>query len=275
MNLAARGRLLHTKEENMKPVHPTIVLALGVWFHGVTHAAPVQLVSQPPAQITNVAPGVILVDFGRVAFGNVRFSPPEGATDAITVHFGETFQAGRIDRKPPGTVRYNAVRLTLQGAQPVVAAPPADVRNTEQVSDKHPPAVLTPAEWGVVLPFRWVEIEGWPGELKPEQIVRQAAFPATWDDDAASFQCSDELLNRIWELCRYSIKATLFAGVYVDGDRERIPYEADGVGPEIQAKPGLEPRLGRRAGQPVAALRARRATAHARLGQRADPSPSR
>jgi hypothetical protein len=28
-------------------------------------------------------------------------------------------------------------------------------------------------------------------------------------------------------LCRYSIKATTFAGVYVDGDRERIPYEAD------------------------------------------------
>ena len=35
------------------------------------------------------------------------------------------------------------------------------------------------------------------------------------------------MLNRIWELCRYSIKATTFAGVYVDGDRERIPYEAD------------------------------------------------
>jgi alpha-L-rhamnosidase len=218
---------LHTKEENMKLVHATMVLALGVWFHGVSHAAPVQLVSQPPVQITDVAPGVILVDFGRVAFGNVRLSPPEGAAAAITVHFGEAFRAGRIDRQPPGTVRYNVVRLALQGAQPVVAAPPADVRNTEHVSDKHPPAVLTPAEWGVVLPFRWVEIEGWPGELKPEQIVRQAAFPSTWDDNAASFQCSDETLNRIWELCRYSIKATLFAGVYVDGDRERIPYEAD------------------------------------------------
>ena len=35
------------------------------------------------------------------------------------------------------------------------------------------------------------------------------------------------MLNRIWELCKYSIKATTFAGVYVDGDRERIPYEAD------------------------------------------------
>jgi len=31
----------------------------------------------------------------------------------------------------------------------------------------------------------------------------------------------------VWELCRYSIKATTFAGVYVDGDRERIAYEAD------------------------------------------------
>lgn len=29
------------------------------------------------------------------------------------------------------------------------------------------------------------------------------------------------------ELCRYSIKATTFAGIYVDGDRERIAYEAD------------------------------------------------
>ena len=79
----------------------------------------------------------------------------------------------------------------------------------------------------MVLPFRWVEIEGWPGPLRPEQLVRQAAFAATWDDGAAAFDSSDAVLDRIWELCRYSIKATTFAGVYVDGDRERIPYEAD------------------------------------------------
>ena len=109
----------------------------------------------------------------------------------------------------------------------LVAAPPADKRNTEVTSTRHPPAILTPPEWGVVLPFRWVEVEGWPGRLSAGQVVRQAAYSATWDDDAAAFECSDEMLNRIWELCRYSIKATTFAGVYVDGDRERIPYEAD------------------------------------------------
>ena len=58
-------------------------------------------------------------------------------------------------------------------------------------------------------------------------VRRRAAFASDWDDRAAAFQCSDEMLNRIWELCRYSIKATTFAGVYVDGDRERISYEAD------------------------------------------------
>ena len=41
--------------------------------------------------------------------------------------------------------------VRLDGADTVVAAPPADKRNTEQVSERHPPAILTPPEWGVVL----------------------------------------------------------------------------------------------------------------------------
>jgi alpha-L-rhamnosidase len=48
-----------------------------------------------------------------------------------------------------------------------------------------------------------------------------------FDDSASSFQCSDHILNAVWNLCKYSIKATTFCGVYVDGDRERIPYEGD------------------------------------------------
>jgi hypothetical protein len=196
-----------------------IILPLCAW--SAVSAAPVHLVEEAPSQITVVAPGVTLVDFGRVAFGNLRLIPPVNATGHITIHFGESFARGRINRKPPGTVRYASTKLTLDGTEFLIAAPPANPRNTKRV------AVLTPAEWGVVLPFRWVEIEGWPGELRPEHLRRQAAFASTWDDSAASFRSSDELLNRIWELCRYSIKATTFAGIYVDGDRERIPYEAD------------------------------------------------
>ena len=193
-------------------------------------AAPVKLVEQAPLTIERIDDNTVLVDFEKVAFGNLELQLPDGATKPITIHFGESMKKGRIDRKPPGTVRYNLTTIDPKGKSTVIAAPPADKRNTELTSSSarsHPPAILTPKEWGVILPFRWVEIEGWPGELKPEQITRRASFLAAWDDDAASFETSDETINRIWDLCHYSIKATTFAGLYVDGDRERIPYEAD------------------------------------------------
>lgn len=199
-------------------------------------AAPVRLHDEAPVRMATVAPGVVLVDFGRVAFGNLRLAPPPGASGSLTVHFGEALRDGRVNRTPPGSVRYASVSVPIAGPGPLLAAPAPDRRNTrrpgpDEKPDQHghrtPPAVLTPAEWGVILPFRWVEIEGWPGEIQPGDLRRQSAFAAEWDDAAASFRASDPLYTRIWELCRYSIKATTFAGVYVDGDRERIPYEAD------------------------------------------------
>ena len=190
---------------------------------GTAVAAPVRLVLQPPVSVSSVAPGVVLVDFGRVAFGNLRVLPPAGATGEITVHFGEAMAGGRVNRTPPwlGAVLRDAgfARRCRRRLSPR--------RRPTRATPRQPAAILTPPEWGVVTPFRWVEIEGWPGELRPEHISRQAAFASTWDDDAAAFRSSDAMLDRIWELCRYSIKATTFAGVYVDGDRERIPYEAD------------------------------------------------
>lgn len=187
----------------------------------------VHLVSQKPVSVTEVEPGVYLVDFGKVAFGNLLLRQPAGANRDVIVHFGEAMEKGRINRKPPGTVRYAVAKSALRGDTAVVVAPAPDARNTESNSSAHPPAILTPREWGVVLPFRWVEIEGLPSKLRAVDIQRRAAFDATWDDNASSFESSDSMLNRIWELCRYSIKATTFAGIFVDGDRERIPYEAD------------------------------------------------
>ena len=187
----------------------------------------VHLVSQKPVSVTEVEPGVYLVDFGKVAFGNLLLRQSGGTSRDVIVHFGEAMEKGRINRKPPGTVRYAVAKSALRGDAAVVVAPAPDARNTESNSSAHPPAILTPQEWGVVLPFRWVEIEGLPSKLRSVDIQRRAAFDATWDDNASSFESSDSMLNRIWELCRYSIKATTFAGIFVDGDRERIPYEAD------------------------------------------------
>ncbi len=187
---------------------------------------PVHLINQNPQSVRETAPGTYLVDFGKVAFGNIELESSNPQSQ-ITVHFGEAFTNGRINRTPPGTVRYARVSLTLQSGKSSIVAPDPDRRNTESNSQTHPPAILTPKNWGTVLPFRWVEIEGWKGKFTAKNIKRRAAFAKSWDDRAATFYCSDPMLNQIWDLCKYSIKATTFAGIFVDGDRERIPYEAD------------------------------------------------
>ena len=43
----------------------------------------------------------------------------------------------------------------------------------------------------------------------------------------SSFKCDNAVLNGLYDFFKYSILATSFCGVYVDGDRERTPYEAD------------------------------------------------
>lgn len=190
-------------------------------------AAPVHLVDESPVSLQRIDERTVLIDFGKVAFGNLQVSPSNNTGKKLTVHFGEDLRDGRVNRKPPGTVRHAVAQVEMSGNKPVRVAPTADKRNTQKGNPTTPPAILTPPEWGVVLPFRWVEIEGDPAGWKPTDFIRKSAYASTWDDGAASFHCSDEMLNRIWELCRHSIKATTFAGVYVDGDRERIPYEAD------------------------------------------------
>ena len=77
-----------------------------------------------------------------------------------------------------------------------------------------------------VYPFRYCEVVGYPGTLTRDDI-RQVVVHYPFGDDGSAFTSSNKVLNDVWELCRYTMKATTFCGYYVDGDRERIPYEAD------------------------------------------------
>ena len=39
-------------------------------------AAPVKLHDEPPVGVNLLVDGVVLIDFGRVSFGNIRLNPP-------------------------------------------------------------------------------------------------------------------------------------------------------------------------------------------------------
>ena len=183
---------------------------------------PVQKQDQFPVNVKEIESDVSLADFGKAAFGRLRVTlKGEKESDTVVIHMGEALKNGRIDRNPAGTIRYSSYKLGLKkGLNTYLIAIRPDRRNTGSQ------AILIPEYIGEVTPFRYCEIENYGYPLKPENLIRESAF-YPFNEGESSFSCSDSVINKVWDLCRYSIKATSFLGVYIDGDRERIPYEAD------------------------------------------------
>lgn len=174
-----------------------------------------------PVRIVKKGLGHWFIDFGRAVFAGLVVNVNGVQTNPknkprLTVHLGEALQAeNEVNRNPGGSIRYHRADLILKPGPQTLTVPLLD-RDRRQM----------PAHIGAVMPFRYVEVENWPGRLEPNSL-RQIAVFYPFDDTAATFSCSNASLNDIWELCRYSMKATSFCGLFVDGDRERLPYEAD------------------------------------------------
>ncbi len=189
-----------------------------------TDRYPIQKQDEYPWQITNLNREGYFADFGKAAFGRVRINLfSDYGTDTVVIHLGEAARDGRVDRNPGGTIRYSRYTLVPEkGSNTYIVTIPADARNTG------PQAILVPEYIGEVTPFRYLEIENYKHPLQEKDIVRETAF-YPFNDAESYFHSSDTILNQVWEISKYSIKATSFLGVYVDGDRERIPYEADAL----------------------------------------------
>ncbi len=164
---------------------------------------------------------VYFVDFGKHAFGTVELTYESKADSKLIIRLGEQLENGAINRKPTGTIRYQEVNLDVKkGKFTYLIQLVPDKRNTGSA------AVILPASIPVIMPFRYCEIENATEKLT-EKDINQIVYHTLFEENQSSFTSSNDNLNKVWDLCKYSIKATLFTGLYVDGDRERIPYEAD------------------------------------------------
>jgi alpha-L-rhamnosidase len=175
-----------------------------------------------PDKLVKINDSHYFIDFGKDAFGTLILKIKPEQNDTITVHLGEKLSGeARIDKAPGGTIRYQKVLLPVSpGITEYKLNIPADVRNTG------PAAVHLPDSFGVIIPFRYCELEGCHYEIASENIF-QKSYSYYFDDRTSGFTSSDPILNSVWDICKYSMKASSFAGIYIDGDRERIPYEAD------------------------------------------------
>lgn len=189
-----------------------------------TDRYPIQREDNYPVRFEKLNGNSYFADFGKDAFGRLRINLySDNDADSVIIHLGEAVKEGRIDRSPGGTIRYS--RYTVKprkGWNTYLIVIRPDKRNTG------PQAVLMPEYIGEVTPFRYCEIENYSHPLQEKDVVRESAsYP--FNEHDSHFHSSDTVLNQVWEICKYSIKATSFLGVYIDGDRERISYEGDAV----------------------------------------------
>ncbi|MFD1747266.1 family 78 glycoside hydrolase catalytic domain [Rhizobium helianthi] len=163
--------------------------------------------------------GILRYDFGKVWFGNVTLNPRLPVGTRLILRLGEKLsEDGRIDRTPPGTVRYHETEVTVSGhpIRPPLTA--ADLRGMEDYGR-------------AVMPFRYVEIENTGQKLEPFPLSLEASVDKSYTRTGKiNFSGAGDIsvqLNRLMELGLHTMEATSFMGIFVDGDRERLAYEAD------------------------------------------------
>ncbi len=188
-----------------------------------TESLPLEKSEFSPIQVIHKTEGHAFIAFEKAVFGTLRLKlSSDQDNHTVQIHLGEALSEPQtINRHPDGQIRYRNIPLLLKkGTHSYLLQIPPDERNTGDM------AILLPPEIGEVMPFRYCEIINTPEPIE-ESMVQQIMVHYLFNDDASSFESSDEVLNQVWDLCKYTIKATSFCGTYIDGDRERIPYEGD------------------------------------------------
>ena len=178
---------------------------------------------QKPVVILKTKSNDYFIDFGKDAFAKLQLHLDSPVDDSIWVEASEALDSPGIISTTGGNIRYINKTVWVKKGQHdyQIDWPVNDKRNARN-------PVQMPAYIGEVFPFRYVRLKNFQGKVQTESVTRKMVY-YPFNDSIAQFVSSDTVLNKVWDLCKYSIKATSFAGYYVDGDRERLPYEADAL----------------------------------------------
>lgn len=177
------------------------------------------------AKIVKTLPdGSKIADFELHSFAQPLLEISAAENAKISVFIGEKLSAdGHVDMKPGGTIRAAEYTLNVEKGKHLYRIDlRPDKRNTG------PDAVKIPDFIGEITPFRYCEVKNAENTVKSVNFIRETVnYPL--DSGLSAFESDNDTLNRVFNFCKYSLKATSMMGIYVDGDRERIAYEADAL----------------------------------------------
>jgi hypothetical protein len=176
-----------------------------------------------PVNVVMNAAGNYFVVFEKSVIGTLEFTATaENDQTPLTIHLGERKNDDQTVNKNSGrsNIGYQKIEMLLKKGTHhyLVKLKEREIKgylHTQKLAPHYPE----------VLPFRYAEIIS--NETTEFSDFTQAALFYYFDENASAYTSSDERLNKVWDLCKYTQKSTPFLGVYCDGNRERMPYEAD------------------------------------------------
>ncbi|MFF3493331.1 family 78 glycoside hydrolase catalytic domain [Streptomyces sp. NPDC002795] len=159
-----------------------------------------------PVGVLRTPKGALVLDFGQNLVGRVRFTVSGAAGRRITLRTAEVLQDGEVYRRPLRLAESTDVYV-LKGGEPEEWEPRFTFHG-----------------------FRYVEVEGWPGDL--EAAVAEGGVRArvlhTDLDRTGWFSCSDPLVNRLHENVVWSMRGN-FLDIPTDCPQrdERVGWTGD------------------------------------------------
>ncbi|MEI6073542.1 MAG: family 78 glycoside hydrolase catalytic domain [Verrucomicrobiae bacterium] len=154
-----------------------------------------------PRSLQRGADGSYILDFGQNQHGVIRFRVKGEAGRRIVLRYGERLHAdGALDPRSLGAPEQDEYILRGGG------------------EETYQPHFATHA-------FRYVEVKGWPGKLRPEQIEARTVHSDMLA--ASAFSCSNERLNRLHRAALWAFRSNLVSVPTDCPGRERKGWTGD------------------------------------------------
>lgn len=176
-----------------------------------------------PSRTVLLKNGNTFFDFKKDAFSyltlNLSVDAGAGPADSLEVNIGEKAIGDSIDQKPGGGIIYETYHIALKpGTNDYIMKIP-------RFEPHFPYSQVMPVQFPEVIPFRYADIKKRQG-VRVNSALQHTLY-LKFNETASTFSSSDDRLNQIYALCKYSTIANTFNGDYANSERERMMYEAD------------------------------------------------
>ncbi len=174
-------------------------------------------------KLIDLGEGHFFADFGKSAYATLQLMiSTDKERDSLIIYLGERKTADNHVDRNVGRSNIGLLIRTL----PLRKGKNTYILQIPRIKSHYPNSQILAKHMPEVTPFRYAEIINSPSDISTKNIKQLALFYYN-DEYASSFKSSNQNLDKVWDLCRYTMKMTPFLSLYVDGNRERMPYEAD------------------------------------------------